>query len=255
MSADQTEQKKAMQAAMERWAGVVREQVLNVEKAVGKSSLTPDEAFKLWHRLRRNAIEAVEKVVADATVRRFNGQEPSCLTCTSGVCCNSRVDVVLADAVPILQHLEESGGLTPKFLEACRERNRAELMAGHPKTWLEKRKPCLFLRDGRCSVYAARPVPCAQFYAWSDPVYCLDMEPGSVVALVSPPQKMLYIALGGLHDRLLGTFDPGFRGTTLPGALWVMGSAWSRRNEPRDFRREVRRLIRKTEFSLRNTIL
>lgn len=246
--------KKQMQAMMERWAGAIRERVLAVEKEVGKSEITFEEAVELWDRLRQECMASVEKVVANASQQRFGGREPSCFTCASGVCCYSRVDVVLADAVPILRHLEETGKLTKTFLETCRERNREELLSGNPKAWLQKRKPCLFLKDGRCSVYALRPVPCAQFYVWSDPVYCLDMEPGMVKMLVSPPQNMLYVAFGGLHDRLLGIYDSGFRGTTLPGALWVMGSAWPYRDDRRAFRKEIRKLVRKAEFSLRNTI-
>ena len=56
------------------------------------------------------------------------------------------------------------------------------------------------------------------------------------------PDGMLYIAFGGLHDRLIGAFDPGFHGTTLPGALWVMGlTLVAQAFEP------VRRLAQRTQ--------
>ena len=244
----------AVQQLMERWGGAVRDKVLEVEKAVGKSSLPPEEAFALWERLRQEFIEMALQTVTHAAEHRFGGRDASCVTCTSGVCCNARVDVVLADVVPLLKHLDAGKRLTKEFLDACRERNREELRAGNGQKWQVQHKPCLFLKDGRCEVYAVRPVPCAQFYVWSDPVYCMDMEPEHLQPLTSPPQRMLYLALGGLHDRLIGFYDPGFRGTTLPGALWVVGSAWPHREDPRAFRREVRKLMRRVELSALNTL-
>lgn len=238
---------------LERWTGAVRDRVLAVERSIGKSSLTPTEAFAFWRKVRQEAIQMAEQTAEHAAENRYEGRSASCVSCTSGVCCCARVDVVLADVVPILERLDADKRLTPAFLEKCRERNREELRAGTPQEWLALRRSCLFLKDGRCSVYADRPVPCAQFFVWSDPVYCIDMNPELIQPLTSPPQRMLYIALGGLHDRLIGTYDQGSKGTTLAGALWVMGSAWPKREDPREFRREIRRLARRVELSARNS--
>lgn len=240
---EMTDQRAELRAQMEKWVGVVQERVRAVEKAVGKSSITPEEGFILWAKLRQEAIQASEQLAAMGAQQK--GREASCVTCTSGVCCNSRVDVVMMDAVPIIQAKFEAKELTADFLTKCRERNREELATGRPNVWMARRVPCLFLRDGRCTVYMQRPIPCAQFYVWSDPVYCLDMDPKGIAPLVSPPQKMLHVALGALVDRLIGTYDAGFTGTTLPGALWVVGTAWPKRKDAREFRREVTRLIRK----------
>lgn len=238
-----TDQRRKLQAEMERMVTVVRDRIVAVERKVGKSSLTPEEGFDLWEQLRQEGIQAALHLATVAGQQK--GYETSCTTCANGVCCNGRVDVVLMDAVPILRAKDEAKTLTQEFLDQCRERNREELSSGRPNVWMARRTPCLFLRNGRCSVYAQRPLPCAQFYVWSDPVYCLDMDPHHLVALRSPVQKMLHVALGGLVDRLIGTYDAGSTGTTLPGALWVMGMAWPLHKDPREFRREVSRLYRK----------
>jgi Fe-S-cluster containining protein len=244
------DQKKQLQAAMERWTGFVRDRVVAAERSVGKASLTPDEGVDLWRQLRAEVIRDVELLVRHASTQMQ--RKPTCASCASGVCCCSRVDVVLMDAVLILEKQEHEGALTKEFLSQCRDRARAELRAGKPSSWIARRTPCLFLRNGRCSVYDVRPVPCALFYVWSDPMNCVDMK--NLRELVVPQLRMLHIAYGGLVDRLMGTYDPGFRGTTLPGALWVMGSAWPLRGNRYEFSQAVRRLSRKVMLSAWNTV-
>lgn len=242
-----------MRAATERWVAFAQDRVAIVKRAIGKDSLTVDEGFDLWVRLRRESVLAIAEMVKHAT--RAQGTQPACRGCTDVACCHGRVDVLLMDAVPILRGLEKDGGLTGEFLQKCLERNHKELRAGKPSSWIARKTPCILLDPltSRCTVYDLRPVPCAQLWVWSDPVHCWTMDPDHLRAFVSPPQKMLYIQFAALCDQLIGIYDPGNRGTTLAGALWLMGTVWDLRNDPKAFQKAVRRHLPRVMLTMRNT--
>jgi hypothetical protein len=74
--------------------------------------------------------------------------QPAAFRCAAGCvsCCTQRLSVFAVEAEAIRAHLADPG-----FDPAVRARLRAE--AGDPDR-------CAFLADGRCAIYAARPVIC-----------------------------------------------------------------------------------------------
>lgn len=113
-------------------------------------------------------------------VRAVNGrpEKISCYSCTHSVpgCCNQKVIVPFLEALPIARYLRNQGRDTPELREKLRV-DGDEAEAADRETWFhEQRRPCAFLRDGRCTVYAVRPVPCRSYYVISP---ADDCQPGN----------------------------------------------------------------------------
>lgn len=100
-----------------------------------------------------------------------SGDPVSCATCTRHGCCKQRVLANLVDGIAIAGELVASGRDTP----ALRKRLRAAADAMEGKSnrdWFERDIPCVFLADGRCSIYRVRPHACASYFVVSPPENC-----------------------------------------------------------------------------------
>ncbi|MFZ5481227.1 MAG: YkgJ family cysteine cluster protein [Myxococcota bacterium] len=64
------------------------------------------------------------------------------------------------------------------------------------ETWRARREPCPFLVEGRCRVYARRPIACRAFYALTPPNQCDPGDPRyeeRVNPHLDPPQIVVQI--------------------------------------------------------------
>ena len=80
--------------------------------------------------------------------------------------------------------------------------------------------PCVYLENGKCTVYASRPDACRACYVWHDPDYC-----GHPSFDMCVPAELNQLRLLSLRERMAREFELGrrpFRGYLLP-AVWLLG--------------------------------
>lgn len=101
----------------------------------------------------------------------------SCFACTHAEpgCCYQKVFIPFHEALPIARYIKASNLDTPELREQLR--TAGEEMEGTDRsTWFhELRRPCVFLKDGRCSIYRIRPIPCRIYHVITHPDRC---QPG-----------------------------------------------------------------------------
>lgn len=108
----------------------------------------------------------------------------SCATCTTPGCCSQKVVSPFYEALPIARELRRTGRDTPDL--RARLRADADAMeAVTRKAWLRAARPCAFLADGRCSVYAARPFSCRTYLVTTAPANCQPNAPDNTVAFIN----------------------------------------------------------------------
>jgi Fe-S-cluster containining protein len=107
------------------------------------------------------------------------------VTCTRGChhCCYQMVALTLPEAVAML---DKSGDRWWRENQAEIE-SRAMLWLSNTmdrRKWMGSKRPCIFLKDGECSVYRVRPFACATYAVVTDPDLCSPDNPGSQVGIV-----------------------------------------------------------------------
>jgi Fe-S-cluster containining protein len=95
----------------------------------------------------------------------------SCATCPEPACCHNKVQVYLADTLPIARRLMCEGRATEEFLHKLKFTGN-QMEAATTGDWLTSYTPCMFLEDGRCTVYEQRPLQCRTYFVVSDPEIC-----------------------------------------------------------------------------------
>lgn len=120
---------------------------------------------------------AIEKDVAGHAA---DGIPSRCGECTNPACCNQKIFVELFEGLHVAARLERDGRFTPEFRE--RLQAAADAMTGTRDEYFRRNIPCVFLEDGRCSVYEARPVACRGYFVTTPPENCAG-DSGKVAAL------------------------------------------------------------------------
>jgi len=112
----------------------------------------------------------IDDTLTDWAVRRPS--EPiSCLTCTLHGCCKQQVMVGFYEGVLIADHLAKTGRDTPKLRKTLRASARAQDGLSHSE-WFEDNRSCVFIADGRCSIYDVRPAVCRGHFVITPPDDC-----------------------------------------------------------------------------------
>lgn len=102
---------------------------------------------------------------------RIKRQPISCRTCTTPGCCKQRVAVPLFEAIPIAVKLRDEGRDTPQFRK--RLRAEADVQAAHGQAeYFNLGRDCVFLEDGRCTIYEVRPSACRAYATFRPPADC-----------------------------------------------------------------------------------
>lgn len=116
--------------------------------------------------------------------------------------CDTGCDTCCRQPIPVtpLEFLLLRTQVRFRVAPASRERLEVQL-----RTWLREepsplRRPCPFLLEGACTVYAVRPLACRRYLVLDRP--CTPSE----VCTQSRPEDMLIPARGALHAALALTF-------------------------------------------------
>jgi len=144
--------------------------------------------------------------------------------CSAGCsyCCHVHVEATVPEILAVVLHLEDMR--TRDEIEALRERLAVQVQRTSPlsdeERW-EARIPCALLGDdGRCSVYAARPLRCRAFHSCSvDPCReAFSGQPG-VAAVPSPVLERAHDAVEDGYDRALLAAGLSVQGQRLEAGL------------------------------------
>ncbi len=126
----------------------------------------------LKKRRSRNLLHTIRyaNVLCDAVVDSTPNPSVACEEgCSS--CCETYVAVSIPEAIAIASHVttQDTGQKRPVLLGRLRE-----LATGRRKLRWDQiaPAPCAFLVDRRCSIYAARPIPCRRYHALGSPAAC-----------------------------------------------------------------------------------
>lgn len=95
-------------------------------------------------------------------------------------CCYQKVMVYVDEVLPIARLLKQQGRDTPEFRERLRVTGE-EMEGTNNDDWFHRdRRPCVFLSEGRCSIYDVRPHACRSYYVVNEPHLCQPGETAGV---------------------------------------------------------------------------
>ncbi|MCY0994681.1 YkgJ family cysteine cluster protein [Nannocystis sp. ILAH1] len=121
-------------------------------------------------------------------------------------CCHNWVDALPEEARAILEAIRAREGAAgvAALVVAANEHVAAARAAGNSRAWFLLRRPCLFLRDGACTVYAQRPFTCRAYHVTSEPADCSLERPGAPVIRVNhlPAMRAYLDHFGSCTDFL-----------------------------------------------------
>lgn len=144
------------------------------ERLVAKASRGKLSVQKLLDMMTQ-AVGLAEGILATARIVESPSQEKACRSGCS-FCCYLQVDLSVPEVLRIASYLRES--LSPQDLQSLRDRLSCvqQQIAGMTSIErLEAKVPCPLLKDGKCSVYEARPLVCRGYssYDWVSCAYAL----------------------------------------------------------------------------------
>jgi Fe-S-cluster containining protein len=155
------------------------------------------------------------------------------LACSAGCsyCCHVHVEATAPEILAVAAHLEQTR--TSLERTALRERLALHVQRVEPLTDEERwdaRIPCALLAgDGRCSIYAARPLRCRAFHACAvEP--CRDAFAGKsgAEAAQSPVVSRAHDAVEAGYDRALVAAGMAAQGQRLEAGLLAVLDARDR---------------------------
>jgi Fe-S-cluster containining protein len=111
----------------------------------------------------------------------------SCRTCTAAGCCRQLVLVQLFEVIPLVARLQAEGRDTLVLRDRLR-RDADDMDRLGVSGWYDAQRPCLFLSNERCSVYAERPFACRALFTVSPASDCW------------PPRGELVASLACVHE-------------------------------------------------------
>lgn len=126
----------------------------------------------LRKRRSRNLLHTIRyaNLLADAVVDSMPNPRTACGEgCSS--CCETYVAVSIPEAIAIASHVTTQATVQKRseLLRRLRELAAARRGLGWDQI---KPAPCAFLVDRRCSIYAARPIPCRRYHALDSSAAC-----------------------------------------------------------------------------------
>lgn len=123
---------------------------------------------------------ALRDTAEKSAVRRLSVYDDR-IPCKAGCsgCCTRLVNVSVAEALLIFEHLEKSGDW-PRVAVECRKQFQAVRISNHISWFLQGRDcPVLDPETRRCSAYSTRPAACSTHFVTSDPRLCDASHSGS----------------------------------------------------------------------------
>lgn len=172
MTAEQRKEEEAL-------SNQLRDAELDAAKNILASAATPD-----------GLLSVIENAsgFAEATTQKFRHPDSPPVACTEGCywCCYQAVPVTAPEAFRISKFLAtELGSEGRAKAEANLSKLDKRTRGLTPKARAKLRVPCAFLQDGRCTVYAVRPLACAEFTSFNvqdcKRGQRIGFKPGSVI--------------------------------------------------------------------------
>jgi Fe-S-cluster containining protein len=93
-------------------------------------------------------------------------QQSTCRECTAAWCCRQVVYITVVEGLMLTKGLAGTKWDGRAGASELIIRGR-EQMASTTGAWFTQNVPCQFLEDGRCTVYAYRPLACRRYYVWT----------------------------------------------------------------------------------------
>lgn len=119
--------------------------------------VSPQEAVRNLH------MEMDEKIKTQLAQK---GAKP--ISCTKGCsfCCYLHIVIAKSEAELLAKHV------TPEMIPALQFQAKAETYEQWNKIQPHKKKQCVFLKDGECSIYNDRPSSCRKYMVVTKPRLC-----------------------------------------------------------------------------------
>ncbi len=160
------------------------------------------------------AAEHAHAALDDAGARALSPTLAPACSAGCSYCCHVHVDATAPELLALVAHLKATR--TPSELDALRHHLALHVPRADPLTDDERwdaRLPCALLGDdGRCTVYAARPLRCRAFHSCAvEP--CRDAFAGRAGA-----EPVLSPALERAHDAVEEGYDRALAAAGLPTA-------------------------------------
>jgi Fe-S-cluster containining protein len=139
-------------------------------------NLTPNELIDILE----DEMAIVDKVLVHrlGNVEKNEGRPVSCRSCphpTEPGCCFQKTMAYAQEGLAIARYLRRNKMDTPELREKLRGAG-AEMEGSSREDWFHnQRRPCVFLSEGKCSIYPVRPHACRTYFVISDPAQC---QPG-----------------------------------------------------------------------------
>ncbi len=138
------------------------------------------------------------------------GHVPSCKK-GCDACCKIMTVVTIAEAMVLALEIYKKPDWR-SLLPALRESALAMSPIGLTEyDYAQKRLPCVFLKDGACSVYESRPAACRYYFVVSDPLLCDASNTQTVGSIDTMQAKAAVMSASG---AVFG--EPGFVIAPLP---------------------------------------
>jgi Fe-S-cluster containining protein len=143
---------------------------------------------------RRRFVREFNAVAARMAPRK--GRAISCSSCVEPWCCYQIVAAGLFEGAIIADHLlrtkqedlfrrvAEQGAEQLGLYPGGRVSTDQEANDAAGSAWFNRREPCAFLRDGRCTIYQRRPIACSCYWAVTPAEQCAPPS-GKDVATVN----------------------------------------------------------------------
>lgn len=144
-------------------------------------------------------------------------------TCRDGCshCCMLPASTTIPEMVPVVDHLvgrTDWPELKPKLERLIRQNLLAMSSVdlsdkAQRDVFFKSKVPCIFLEDGRCSIYEVRPAVCRYHYVVSPPENCSPLALDDRIARINLTKIEDLVTMTGAHE--LGAMT----GATLAAAL------------------------------------
>lgn len=129
----------------------------------------------------------------------------TCLKCTTPFCCSASVDASQDEIEHIKKYVKENGiEADPEPMIKAYESvlGTKERGGNYLDEYFQLRVPCMFLKNGRCSIYSERPISCRKYYV-GNPVWSCSYENGQGTESDVPVQVVTTISLEYLYAKVL----------------------------------------------------
>jgi len=131
----------------------------------------------------------MRQIIIDSIKNFYKEQEPyienlrTTSTCSAlcNHCCHALIRFSVAEAIVILNEHTVSQREITDYMDHLREVNN------NMDEWFKHKWPCLFLKNGKCSIYTARPWVCRTLFVTSNPNQCVSDNATVVNIMESNP--------------------------------------------------------------------